>query len=571
MARIPWHPSAWQVQAGKQEIRKHPTYKKFHSWLVHAAESGEVTRQEAVSMLPPLLLDVQPGHKVLDLCAAPGSKTSQIVEAVGTQGLVLANDVNRDRAYLLVKQVKRLANPSLLVTSHDGTLFPSVYGQAGAGSAGAAEQEEGLSVERLYFDRVLADVPCSGDGTLRKNAAIWAGWSHVQAIGLHSLQIRLLERAISLIDPLKGGRVVYSTCSMNPLENEAVLSNVINSMTAQGEERGRRVVLRQASLPGLKARPGLTSWPVVLKDGKQYARHEDIADPVVAAKVPRTLFVTPVEGLERCIRVLPQDQDTGAFFVAVLDVLPVEGFQARNGPQRAVVNLQPFHYHYNEEDPFRVLSKEFMAPILDFYGLNFDPALGSLQFVSRSNDENSRSNRQREKDSPNYDPSKPILPKSILAISPLLSSLYAKTSHGIPADGLRIVNLGVRCFDLYETSPLECKYRLVGEGLDTLLPFMRDGDKAKERIFDLPTQLMKRLVDNEDGIPRETVQEALENQQVLPSVGGAIAKCSSMMVAVWVSTRTVKAYVPKIDRPSLLAHLGDNDDSNDNNPLALTE
>ncbi|CRK25777.1 hypothetical protein BN1708_018185, partial [Verticillium longisporum] len=71
----------------------------------------------------------------------------------------------------------------------------------------------------MKFDRILADVPCSGDGTMRKNMNLWKDWNPNSALGLHTTQIRILVRALTMLKP--GGRVVYSTCSMNPVENEA--------------------------------------------------------------------------------------------------------------------------------------------------------------------------------------------------------------------------------------------------------------------------------------------------------------------------------------------------------------
>jgi multisite-specific tRNA:(cytosine-C5)-methyltransferase len=82
--RLSWYPGglAWHVSSPKSEFRKHTTFKVFHQWLIAQTDAGCITRQEAVSMVPPLLLDVQPEHMVLDMCASPGSKTSQMLEAL---------------------------------------------------------------------------------------------------------------------------------------------------------------------------------------------------------------------------------------------------------------------------------------------------------------------------------------------------------------------------------------------------------------------------------------------------------------------------------------------------------
>ena len=120
-------------------------------------------RQELVSMIPVKLLDAQPHHLVLDSCASPGSKTSQILEVMldkHASGAVVANDASLQRANLLTHRCYRLeaAAKNLLVINHDAQTLP-------------------LELENT-FDRILCDVPCSGDGTLRKSTDLWKKWSN---------------------------------------------------------------------------------------------------------------------------------------------------------------------------------------------------------------------------------------------------------------------------------------------------------------------------------------------------------------------------------------------------------
>lgn len=169
---IPWYPEqlAWHVGIARKELRKSPEYKRFHSFLVYETEVGNISRQEAVSMIPPLFLDVRPHHRVVDLCAAPGSKTCQLLEAMDPPtGLLIANDSDHKRAHLLVHTTARLSSPALMATNLDASLFPSLK----------------LKDAPLRFDRILADVPCSGDGTLRKNLGIWRSWTPMEGNGLH--------------------------------------------------------------------------------------------------------------------------------------------------------------------------------------------------------------------------------------------------------------------------------------------------------------------------------------------------------------------------------------------------
>lgn len=188
---------------------------------MHQTAEGAITRQEAVSMIPALLLDVQREHRVLDLCAAPGSKTSQVMEELDVKataadaasrtdrgGFIVANDASEKRGYLLVHQLQRLGLDNAVVTCHLGQDFPGLY------------NPDGVLCDTNVFDRVLCDVPCSGDGTIRKNKNLWRQWSLGSPLTLYKLQLELALRAAALLKT--GGLMVYSTCSLNPIENEAV-------------------------------------------------------------------------------------------------------------------------------------------------------------------------------------------------------------------------------------------------------------------------------------------------------------------------------------------------------------
>jgi 16S rRNA methyltransferase RsmB/F len=167
---------------------------------------------------------------------------------------------------------------------------------------------EGKNV--LQFDRVLCDVPCSGDGTLRKNMNIWRRWNIADGNGLHKLQRQILSRGCELLKV--GGRIVYSTCSFNPIENEAVVASLLSE--AKGSVRLVDVTSR---LPSLIRHPGLTSWKVADKTGKFYDEY-----PESEGYFARSMF-PPADinslGMENCLRIYPQDQNTGGFFVAVLE------------------------------------------------------------------------------------------------------------------------------------------------------------------------------------------------------------------------------------------------------------
>ena len=341
----------WHMKTHKKVIRRHPPFAEFQKFLVAETMAGNISRQEVVSMIPPHFLDVKPGMVVLDMCAAPGSKSAQLAEMIhgdeeervqkavasgshGTAdadgdytddgrstGLLIANDTDYKRAGMLVHQVKRLNFPNLIVTQHDASIFPSIELPPVPGTNRR---------QYLKFDRVLADVPCSGDGTARKNVNVWQKWTPRDGLGLHNLQLRILSRGLQLLK--KGGRLVYSTCSMNPVENEAVVASAIESC---GGIKKVRLVDCSDHLPNLLRKPGLNKWKVVdvtSVNGEQKMNHmftnwdafEKARDKYEKEDPGRQFSNKIVPGvfppiaaseeeripLEHCIRVYPHQQDT---------------------------------------------------------------------------------------------------------------------------------------------------------------------------------------------------------------------------------------------------------------------
>ncbi|KAB0369616.1 hypothetical protein FD755_018609 [Muntiacus reevesi] len=310
---LSWYPEelAWHTNLSRKILRKSPQLEKFHQFLVSETESGNISRQEAVSMIPPLLLNAHPHHKILDMCAAPGSKTTQLIEMLHAdmnvpfpEGFVIANDVDNKRCYLLVHQAKRLGSPCIMVVNHDASCIPRL------------QMDVNGRKEVLFYDRILCDVPCSGDGTMRKNIDVWKKWSTLNSLQLHGLQLRIATRGAEQL--VEGGRMVYSTCSLNPIEDEAVIASLLEK-----SEGALELADVSSELPGLKWVPGLSQWKVMTKDGQWFAswddvphnRHTQIRPTMFPPKDPEKLQAMH---LERCLRILPHHQNTGGFFVAVL-------------------------------------------------------------------------------------------------------------------------------------------------------------------------------------------------------------------------------------------------------------
>ncbi|OTB03354.1 hypothetical protein M426DRAFT_23913 [Hypoxylon sp. CI-4A] len=355
---VTWYPDqlAYSMNTPKHVIRKFPPFAAFQKFLVSETSVGNISRQEVVSMIPPLLMDVAPGMTVLDLCAAPGSKAAQLLEMVhsgeearirkfkesfgevktGTTdeedvdlsvdagddgratGLLIANDADYKRSHMLVHQLKRLSSPNLIVTNHDATLYPAIKLPR--------HPDQPDRGQYLRFDRILADVPCSGDGTLRKNVNLWKDWQAGNALGLHLTQVRILVRALQMLKV--GGRVVYSTCSMNPVENEAV---IVSAIERCGGPSKIDIIDCKDRLPGLKRNPGMRQWQIMDKSGRIWNNWEEVQQHVLTSggqipgKLSETMFARPDTSdcsalpLDRCMRVYAHQQDTGGFFITVLE------------------------------------------------------------------------------------------------------------------------------------------------------------------------------------------------------------------------------------------------------------
>ncbi|KAK9844371.1 hypothetical protein WJX74_001555 [Apatococcus lobatus] len=304
---LPWYPDnlAWHFNFSRSQLRKMPALELIHEMMKRENDAGTITRQEAVSMIPPLLMDVQSHHKVLDTCAAPGSKTAQLLEmlhngSTSPTGFVIANDADAQRCNMLAHQTKRICSPAMLITNHDATRFPLV---------GAKNPKLGSVVQ---YDRILCDVPCSGDGTIRKASDIWRRWSPVSGNGIHALQLRIALQSATLLKV--GGRMVYSTCSFNPVEDEAVVAEMLRRSAG-----GLELVDVSEQLPALKRQQGKAHWVVKDKSGyrKSYAEveqdpHHKLVPSIFPQEDVKTMHI------ERCMRVLPHHTEGGGFFVAVL-------------------------------------------------------------------------------------------------------------------------------------------------------------------------------------------------------------------------------------------------------------
>lgn len=169
-------------------------------------EAGAYYIQEPSAMAPVALLSPQPGERVLDLCAAPGGKTTQIADALGGEGLIVCNEPVPSRAKILSRNVERMGVSNALVVSAEPEKLAPVWPEA--------------------FDAVLVDAPCSGEGMFRRHPETRDEWNESSPEGCAVRQKRILACAVQMLRP--GGRLAYSTCTLNHEENENVVAWLLN-------------------------------------------------------------------------------------------------------------------------------------------------------------------------------------------------------------------------------------------------------------------------------------------------------------------------------------------------------
>jgi len=453
---LSWYPDrlAWQLNITRKDIRREETLFKLHNFLISETDSGNISRQETVSMIPPIVLDVKPHHKVLDMCAAPGSKTAQLIEAIHSEedavpkGLVVANDSDNSRCYMLVHQAKRLQSPCVMITNHDASVMPNIK---------ITDPENPESKINLKFDRVLCDVPCSGDGTMRKNADIWPKWAASTGTNLHGVQFRILKRGMELLNV--GGRLVYSTCSLNPVEDEAVIQRLIL------EAGMDNVVIEDASdlVPGLKFCPGLQDWKVSAKGAKMFTSFDEVPEKIQNQIRPHMFPCSEISkmNINRCMRVLPHQQDTGGFFVTVLTKKNLCNWESKskleentekketNGKRKEggePPKKKPRRHQGFKEDPFIYFSPDepIFKEIKEYYGLR---DLKADMFLTRCKDTTKKN--------------------TLYYTSELVRDIVISND-----DCVKIINTGVKAFTRCENKGSAIPFRLAQEGSLMTICFM---------------------------------------------------------------------------------------------------
>lgn len=573
---LPFYPErlAWQVNVGKQVIRRNAQFSDFQRFLVVETNAGNVSRQELVSMIPPLFLNVEPHHYVLDTCASPGSKTTQLLEFLHhnvpashpPSGLVIANDSDYKRSHMLTHQIKRLNSPNIIVTNHDAQMYPRIW----------------LGDSYLKFDRILCDVPCTGDATMRKNINVWKDWTVANGQGLHTLQLNIATRSVHLLKP-NGARLVYSTCSLNPIENEAVVAQLLRQFP------NLRLADVSKDIPELKRYNGISDWKVQEKVNKKwFTTHDESAE---SQKLPRSWFKPSEEeserfNLDRCVRVYPQQQNSGGFFIAVLELdgTPVEvkdleqkkrhGEEKESQAKRRATDSNEKSEEKTEEkpeatpeatpepsketstesatnettaepeakkeklpynvpayeEPFKFLSPEHpeVQTCIKFYGLKPEFNLDTL-VVRNAEAEPSR---------------------TIYYVAPCLKPILENNEKK-----LKLIHAGIKLFNSQKNDG-ECKWRIQIEGLGMIAPY------ATKRIIRTSTMETLKNLCLETFIRFDEIKKVdpeLHDQLVAVPEGCCIWHLNGAIYPLWRGKASTNLMAPKENTEELLLRLFDVD------------
>lgn len=421
---------------------------------------------------------------------------------------------------------------------------------------------------------------------MRKNIDVWRKWSTMNSLQLHGLQLRIATRGAEQL--VEGGRMVYSTCSLNPIEDEAVIASLLDK-----SEGALELVDVSSELPGLRWMPGLTHWKVMTKDGQWFAEWADVPQSRHTQIRPTMFPPSPPEQLqslhlERCLRILPHHQNTGGFFVAVLvkkAAMPWSGrqrnVQGRASEPRASVQPCPAEPTGDgatgpseqepkpetamgetdvlesdenkrdgvcgpppskkmklfgfKEDPFVFIPEDdpLFPPIQKFYAL--DPSFPKTNLLTRTTEGKKR---------------------QLYMVSKELRNVLLNNS-----EKMKVINTGIKVWCRNNCGEdFDCAFRLAQEGIYTLFPFINS------RIVRVSLEDVKVLLTQENPFFRKLSNEA--QRQVKDLAKGSIVlkyepdptspdtlQCPIVLCG-WRGKTSVRTFVPKNERLHYLRMMG---------------
>ena len=224
-------------------LEKHPIVKNAYLYNKNEYDLGKSIYhalgcfylQEPSAVIPAYLLNPKPGELVLDLCAAPGGKSMQASLLMNNEGLIISNDLSKQRAFSISENAERLGRGNLLITNNDFSLIYQKYQNS--------------------FDKIILDAPCSGSGMFRKESKMEEDWSYQKVLKFAEIQKQLILMSYSMLKP--GGKMVYSTCSFSYEEDEEVIDYLLKNTDAVIEQIENNPLFYKSKGEGIHLLPSL--------------------------------------------------------------------------------------------------------------------------------------------------------------------------------------------------------------------------------------------------------------------------------------------------------------------------
>lgn len=311
--RIPWIANGYYYDTEEEQPARHPYY-----------YAGLYYIQEPSAMTPASLLPISKGDKVLDICAAPGGKSTELGARLGGEGLLVSNDISNSRAKALLKNIELFGIRNALVLSEAPNKLAEYFPQ--------------------YFDKILIDAPCSGEGMFRKSPAIMKNWEQYGVEYYNKLQKEIILFAADMLKP--GGMMLYSTCTFSPEENEGTIAYLL-------EQRPEFQVVN--ALPSKEDQEKL---------GISYEGF-DIGKPEWVEGLPQDAPYR--EELKHCIRLWPHRINGEGHFIALLQKGTAEPAEGSNHIPSASTNNISSRERSNGRGPMKRQTAEISEEAYEFF------------------------------------------------------------------------------------------------------------------------------------------------------------------------------------------------------------
>lgn len=295
---------SWTENGFYYEEEDHPARHPFYY-------AGLYYLQEPSAMTPASVLKVHPGEKVLDLCAAPGGKATELGARLMGKGVLVANDISASRAKALLKNIEIFGIPNVFVTNETPAKLAGQFPS--------------------FFDKILVDAPCSGEGMFRKDPAVAKVWDKEKPFLCAKQQREIIGRAARMLAP--GGQLLYSTCTFSPEENEQTIAYLLDTHDD----------MEVVDIPHYEG----------FSCGIPWAAEPDWMEQASCSRVRKASY----KMLEKCVRIWPHKMDGEGHFLALLQKKKTAGDRRAENPAAG----SPAVVHFTKQD--KAALTEFFADV----------------------------------------------------------------------------------------------------------------------------------------------------------------------------------------------------------------